>query len=150
MRRKATAFLIAAIGLMAAGQAEEGFIEIFDGETLDGWVYSKKRGSGYTISEGKIVCPPDGGGDLLTEKEYADFVLRFEFKLFDGSNNGLGIRAPMNARDVAYEGIELQIIDSRPRDTRTSSPGRSTAPSITSSQQRPASRNRSGSGTKKR
>ena len=90
---------------------EEGFVPLFDGETLDGWVLKRKTGAGYQVEDGKIVLPPGGGGNLLTAKEYSDFVLRFEFRLFEGSNNGLGIRAPLEARDVAYDGIELQIID---------------------------------------
>jgi hypothetical protein len=93
------------------GEDEEGFVPLFDGETLDGWVLKRKTGAGYLVEDGKIVLPPGGGGNLLTEKEYEDFTLRFDFRLFEGSNNGLGIRAPSDARDVAYEGIELQIID---------------------------------------
>lgn len=94
---------------MSASEAD--FVPLFDGETFDGWVLKKKRGDGYLIEDGKIVLPRGGGGNLLTEREYADFVLRFDFRLFEGSNNGLGIRAPLDARDVAYDGIELQIID---------------------------------------
>jgi hypothetical protein len=90
---------------------EDSFVPLFDGETLNGWILKGRTGPGYQVEDGKIVCPPGGGGNLLTEKEYSDFVLRFEFRLFEGSNNGLGIRAPLEARDVAYDGIELQIID---------------------------------------
>ena len=93
------------------GEDEEGFVPLFDGETLDGWILKRKTGAGYLVEDGKIVLPPGGGGNLLTEKEYEDFTLRFDFRLFEGSNNGLGIRAPLDARDIAYEGIELQIID---------------------------------------
>jgi hypothetical protein len=102
---------VAASTVAAATEEEEGFIPLFDGETLDGWVLKGRTGAGYQVEDGKIVCPPGGGGNLLTEKEYSDFVLRFEFRLFEGSNNGLGIRAPLDAKDVAYDGIELQIID---------------------------------------
>ncbi len=90
---------------------EDSFVPLFDGETLNGWILKGRTGPGYQVEDGKIVCPPGGGGNLLTEQEYSDFVLRFEFRLFEGSNNGLGIRAPLEARDVAYDGIELQIID---------------------------------------
>jgi hypothetical protein len=43
-------------------------------------------------------------------KEYADFVLRFEFKLTPAANNGLGVRAPLEG-DAAYAGMELQILE---------------------------------------
>ncbi|MFQ5740534.1 MAG: DUF1080 domain-containing protein [Acidobacteriota bacterium] len=99
---------------LRGSSSEEGFVPLFDGKTLNGWVLTGKRTQlGYLVKDGKIVCPPGGGGNLLTEKEYANFILRFEFKLEEGSNNGLGIRAPLGARDVAYDGIELQIIDNR-------------------------------------
>ncbi|MGI8782850.1 MAG: 3-keto-disaccharide hydrolase [Acidobacteriota bacterium] len=90
---------------------EKDFVALFDGTTLDGWVLEDKTGPGYLVENGKIVCPRDGGGNLFTAKEYSDFILRFEFKLETGSNNGLAIRSPRQAKDIAYEGIELQIID---------------------------------------
>jgi hypothetical protein len=50
--------------------------------------------------------------NLYTEKEYRDFVLRFEFCfLEEGVNNGVGIRTPMGV-DAAYEGMcEVQVLD---------------------------------------
>ena len=98
-------------GRVESVASEEGFVSLFDGETLDGWTLEKKTGEGYRVEDGKITLPPGGGGNLLTGTEFRDFVFRFEFRLFDGSNNGLGIRAPFGARDIAYDGIELQIID---------------------------------------
>src|SRR5262245_12107464 len=93
-----------------SAQVEEGFTSLFDGGTLNGWKLVDKRGDGYGVKNGAIYCAKGGGGRLYTEKEYADFVLRFEFKLEDGSNNGLGIRAPYEG-DPAYVAMELQILD---------------------------------------
>lgn len=93
------------------GADEEGFVPLFDGKTLDGWVLEGKQGPGYLVSDGKIICPRNGGGNLFYDKEFSDFILRFEFKLEEGSNNGLAIRSPRQARNIAYEGMELQIID---------------------------------------
>jgi hypothetical protein len=104
--------LLAAASLFAQSilAAEEGFVELFDGKTLNGWTLVNKTGRGYIVENGAIICPKDGGGNLFTEKEYSDFILQFEFKLQDGSNNGLGIRAPLKG-DAAYMGMELQILD---------------------------------------
>lgn len=87
----------------------EGFQLLFNGQNLDGWVGNKVA---YVAEEGMIVIYPDkgGSGNLFTEKEYKDFTLRFEFQLTPGSNNGLGIRAPLEG-DAAYKGMELQILD---------------------------------------
>ena len=91
-------------------QAQEGgFTSLFDGRTLSGWVGNK---SSYLVKDGMIVIEPQGGdgGNLYTEKEYGNFILRFEFQLTPGANNGLGIHAPLEG-DAAYVGKELQILD---------------------------------------
>ena len=112
MKRLCLAFaLILVSGNLFPALAEDGFTPIFDGKSLDGWKLLGKTGEGYLVKDGKIVCPPKGGGNLFHEKEYSNFVLRFEFKLEDGSNNGLAIRSPLQTSSLAYEGMELQIID---------------------------------------
>ncbi|MEY3647787.1 MAG: hypothetical protein RLZ13_672 [Bacteroidota bacterium] len=88
---------------------QEGFLPLFDGQSLTGWVGNK---SSYLVKDGMIVIEPQGGGggNLYTEKEYGNFILRFEFQLTPGANNGLGIHAPLEG-DAAYVGKELQILD---------------------------------------
>lgn len=90
-------------------EKKEGFEVLFDGSNLDKWVGNK---TDYIVEDGVIVIYPDRGGkgNLFTEKEYGDFIFRFEFKLTPGANNGLGIRAPLLG-DAAYAGMELQILD---------------------------------------
>jgi len=100
-------FLLFAAALAAA---EPGFVPLFDGQTLNGWKLIGGHGPGYVVQNGMIVCPADGGGNLFTEKEYSDFVFRFEFRLEPGANNGIGIRAPYEG-DAAYVGMEIQILD---------------------------------------
>jgi hypothetical protein len=113
---KAWKTLCAALGALAMlafnapARPETGFVSIFDGKTLDGWTLIGKRGNGYGVTNGVIYCALGGGGNLFTEKEYSDFVLRLEFKLEDGSNNGVGIRAPLSS-ETAYLGMEIQILD---------------------------------------
>lgn len=86
-------------------EAADGFVSLFDGKTLQGWQGDTK---GYVVENGKLVCAP--GGKLMTEKEYSDFVFRFEFNLPPGANNGVGIRASLQG-DAAYGGMEIQILD---------------------------------------
>lgn len=108
MHRILTGLLTLACVAFAA--TEKGFTPLFDGKTLNGWKLVGGKGPGYVVEEGKIVCPADGGGNLFTEKEYANFVLRFEFRLTEGANNGIGIRAPLEG-DAAYKGMEIQVLD---------------------------------------
>ena len=89
---------------------ESGFVQLFDGKSLDGWQLVRGRGPGYVVKDGTLVCPLDGGGNLLTSKEYSNFVFRFEFKTEPGGNNGVGIRTPLNG-DAAYAWMEIQILD---------------------------------------
>lgn len=96
--------------LACAAAPEPGFTSLFNGKDLSGWKLVGKKGEGYGVKDGVIYCAKGGGGNLYTEKEYGDFILRFEFKLEEGSNNGLGIRAPLEG-DAAYVGMELQILD---------------------------------------
>jgi hypothetical protein len=85
---------------------EAGFTPLFNGKDLSGWVGDT---TGYIVENGAIVCGPQGR-NLYTEREYGNFVLRLEFQLTPGANNGIGIRTPREG-DPAYVGMELQVLD---------------------------------------
>ena len=86
--------------------AEPDFVALFNGKDLSGWIGDT---TGYVVNDGVVKC--DKGNNLYTEKEYSDFVFRFEFKLPPGGNNGLAIRYPGQG-DSAYTGMcELQVLD---------------------------------------
>ena len=90
-------------------EVAEGFVPLFNGINLDNWIGNKKD---YFAEGGDLVVKPAQGnhGNLYTEEEYDDFVLRFEFQLTEGANNGLGFHAPLEG-DIAYVGKESQILD---------------------------------------
>lgn len=99
-----------------AAKGEEGFVSLFNGKDLTGWVYGRrgdrenKSGRGYQVENAILFSTVEDGGNLYTEKEYADFAFRFEFRLTENANNGIGIRAPLQG-DAAYAGIEIQVLD---------------------------------------
>jgi len=109
---------VGSIVTLAGRQAvEAGFTSLFNGKDLSGWMYGRRAGGvenrtgrGYQVENGVLFTTKEDGGNLYTEKEYADFVLRFEFKLTENANNGIGIRAPLEG-DAAYAGIEIQVLD---------------------------------------
>jgi hypothetical protein len=116
------ALLAAAPALALRAQpVESGFTSLFDGSTLKGWKLIRGRGPGYVVENGVIVCPADGGGNLYTEREYANFVLRLEWRLWEGGNNGIGIRAPLEG-DAAYQGMEIQVLDDESEKYRNLKP----------------------------
>lgn len=104
----ASLLLTAATGMGA--EAEAGFVPLFDGKTLSGWQEPEKPENRYLVKNGILTAPPGSGGNLVTEKQYANFVLRFEYRLEPGGNNGIGIRYPGKG-DSAYVGMEIQILD---------------------------------------
>jgi len=98
------------VAVDAAKEKSEGFVALFNGKDLDGWVGDTK---GYKVEDiggaAAIVCQP-GGTNLFTKDEYADFELRLEFMLTPGANNGIALRAPTEG-DPAYAGFESQVLD---------------------------------------
>jgi len=109
---------IAVLGAVPAPQDKEGgFTPLFNGKDFTGWVYGQrangtenKTGKGYQIADGVLYSTKEDGGNLYTEKEYANFAFRFEFRLTPNANNGIGIRAPL-VGDAAYVGMEIQVLD---------------------------------------
>ena len=87
----------------------EGFEMLFDGQNMDAWTanheaYQPVNGALYVTAAYGATC------NLYTKKEYADFILRFEFCFErEGVNNGIGLRAEMG-KDAAYYGMESQIL----------------------------------------
>lgn len=89
-----------------------GWRPLFNGQDLTGWSGDTE---GYAVQDGALVALADGGGNLYAEGEYGDFELRFSFRLEEGGNNGVGVRA-VRGRDAAYHGMEIQVLDdSSPR-----------------------------------
>jgi hypothetical protein len=81
---------------LCAQEQQEGFVSLFDGQTLAGWQGDTE---GYVAQDGNLTCTKQGGS-LRSEQAYGNFVLRFEYKLQPGGNNGIDVR-----------GMEIQILD---------------------------------------
>lgn len=89
----------------------EGFKPLFNGKNLDGWqATGKKDVWGADKETGVLFVAGGGGGYLMTEKEYGDFELRFEYKMPKNANSGVALRSPLKG-DPAYVGMEIQLID---------------------------------------
>lgn len=114
MRRTCLALLLVILAPCAARpddkEASDGFVPLFNGKDLRGWkVFAAKRDV-WGVENGLIVCSGDGGGWLGTEREYADFVLRLQYRLAPRGNSGVYLRAPDKGW-ISREGMEIQILD---------------------------------------
>lgn len=95
---------------LVRGTDPEGFEAIFNGKDLSGWTGATNA---CHVRDDVIEWIPGKSGTLYTEEEYADFILRFEFKLAPGGNNGLALRYPGEG-NPAYAGMcELQVLDDK-------------------------------------
>ena len=88
---------------------DDGFVALFNGVDLKGWV---GNADGYKAVDGVLICQlkKSKGAKIYTAKEYADFIFQFEFKLTPGANNGVGIRAPLTG-NPSKNAFEIQILD---------------------------------------
>lgn len=100
--------------------AEDGFVPLFpkDG-TPKGWVVGQWNDVSkpatnvvWKIENGVLIGGLPRGSWLMSEKEYSDFILEYEFKLGERGNSGCALRAPMKG-DPAFDGLELQMADFR-------------------------------------
>ncbi len=86
----------------------QAFKPLFDGESLAGWSGAVDD---YEVVDGALRCKAGRGGLLLADGQLANFIVRVEFRLPPGGNNGLAIRTP-GTGDTAYNGLcELQVLD---------------------------------------
>src|SRR3712207_4723613 len=72
-----------------------------------------EEGAKWVVDEDGVLHGSEPRGTwLMSEKEYGDFVLEFDFKLGEQGNSGCGIRFPPKG-DPAFDGIEVQMADAR-------------------------------------
>lgn len=98
---KLRSLLIASLALIAAVvpsslRAEDGeWIDLFNGENLNGW--TQRNGTAtYRVEDGCVVGKTNEGSPnsfMCTDKEYANFELTFEVKVDDQLNSGVQIRS---------------------------------------------------------
>jgi len=99
---------LTACALTVLAADKDGFKSVFNGKDFEGWAGPVDN---YEVVDGAIQCKKGKGGTIHTKEEYGDFVVRLEFKVPPGGNNGLAIRYPGKG-DTAYVGMcELQVLD---------------------------------------
>jgi hypothetical protein len=73
---------------------------------------SPTNGAKWLVKDGVLYGSDPRGTWLISEREYGDFILEYEFKLGPRGNSGCALRAPL-AGDPAFDGMELQMADYR-------------------------------------
>ncbi len=86
----------------------EGWIALFDGKTKNGWIVLGDENA-WEVRDGVLQRIAAGSRGLRSIERYSDFVLRWEWCLPEGGNNGVHLRAPRVAR-ASRIGIEYQML----------------------------------------
>jgi hypothetical protein len=111
------------LGGAAPTPEKEGFVDLFNGKDLTGWVpegvssVKTKEGSRpiWTVKDGLLVCDGWGFGFLRFDKKVSDFALHVEYRMSAKCNSGVGIRGvkftgPSKTRP-SFSAYEIQIFD---------------------------------------
>ncbi|MFL5339507.1 MAG: DUF1080 domain-containing protein [Gemmataceae bacterium] len=109
------AFAIVLTLTFTTAACADDFVPLFNGKNLDGWVerqVKKGQEGAWSVEEGILKAKPASGW-LGTEKEYANFVLRVEWKIVENGNSGVFFRVPTTEfkGSPSDAGFEIQILD---------------------------------------
>ncbi len=97
--------------------ASSGWVELFDGQSLDGWHGYNRADTpgGWSVEDGALHLTPgtDDGGDLMADGIYDDFELELEWKVAACGNGGVFYWAEESPEiQVPWQtGLEMQILD---------------------------------------
>lgn len=115
------ALVVATVVRAQEKEKEEGFVRLFPQDGVpQGWVVRAwndvnkpaDRVVKWVVKDGVLNGGEPRGTWLLSEKQYGDFILKFDFKLGPTGNSGCALRAPLFG-DPAFDGMELQMADYR-------------------------------------
>jgi hypothetical protein len=106
----AATFCLFLAGVNSLAAATEDFIDLFDGETLNGWVKATEENVGanyaggeWRVEHGAIAgyqIPPRLGSLLHTEKAFGDFELVIDINPDWGSDSGIFLRTNSRGRCI--------------------------------------------------
>lgn len=106
-------FGISVLCLPLAG-ADAGFVSLFNGRDLSGWVNANCAPETWSVQDGVIHCTGRPTGAMRTTRQYENFILEVEWRhLSSGGNSGVFIwGTPIAAPGVPFlRGIEVQVLD---------------------------------------
>jgi len=107
---------------LSACEKDNGWVLLWDGKSTEGWRGAKLDAfpeKGWAIEDGILkVLKSDGGestngGDIVTIRQYTDFILSVDFKITPGANSGIKyfVQTDLNKGEGSAIGCEFQILD---------------------------------------
>lgn len=104
--------------------ANEEWVRLFDGATTAGWhkYGGTLAGSAWKVADSAIYLDTstkkngkvEGGGDLVSDEEYENFHLKYEWKIAPGGNSGVILYTHEDTAKYStpwMTGPEMQVVD---------------------------------------
>src|SRR6202012_3083943 len=107
--------------ILSDQEKSDGWKLLFDGKTMDGWhIFNKGNiASAWSVDSGLLICNPHAKnvkhGDLVTDKEYENYDLSWDWKISKAGNSGLFINVQERPEFGATfaTGPEYQLLDDK-------------------------------------
>jgi hypothetical protein len=117
MLASATLLSAAPVNQLTEQEKVAGWELLFDGKTTEGWRTFKKQSfpdKGWVVGDGWLHClgkggGNKGGGEIISDRQFDDFELQWEWKLVAAGNSGVKYFV-IESRNEAL-GHEYQMID---------------------------------------
>ena len=110
---KSMLFMFLTAGLLIACASDDGWIPLFDGETLDGWNASENPESFWVEDEKIVVDGPRGHlfyeGPVANGGDFLNFELKAEVYTYPNANSGIFFHTQYQEEGWPQHGYEAQV-----------------------------------------
>jgi hypothetical protein len=108
------ALFLGVAGASSTGVPATGFVDLFNGKDLAGWVNVNTNPDTWSVREGRLVCSGRPIGVMRSEKQYENFVLHVEWMHVEpGGNSGVFLWSNARPREDNRlpDGVEVQMLE---------------------------------------
>jgi hypothetical protein len=98
----------------ASGPPIPGFVDLFNGKDLAGWVNVNTAPDTWSVRDGVLVCSGRPIGVMRSERQYENFVLHVEWMHLEaGGNSGVFLWSNAQPREDNRlpDGVEVQMLE---------------------------------------
>lgn len=110
--------------VLTTQEQKEGWSLLFDGKSTNGWhLYNKgKTASAWNVKNGELYCKADDyqaqHGDLISDKQFENYDLKFDWRIVKAGNSGLfiNVQEKKELPTAWASGPEYQLLEKSHND----------------------------------